>query len=98
MRIPLVGRHWNISLTHRRLVGLQCAGTDPLDLQVFFAAFNSIYKKLVAEEPIVCDHTGNVIPGIRAPDVAILDVSPRPRTVSELRMAQSRSHRSWPAL
>ena len=74
MRIPLVGRHWNISLTHCRLVGLQCAGTDPLDLQVFFAAFNSIYKKLVAEEPIVCDHTGNVIPGIRAPDVAILDV------------------------
>ena len=33
---------------HCRLVGLQCAGTDPLDLQVFFAAFNSIYKKLVS--------------------------------------------------
>lgn len=64
--------------TQCRLVGLPCAGTKPLDLEVFYEAFKGVYKKLVAEEPIVCDHTGTVMPGTRAPDAAILDVSCTP--------------------
>ena len=72
----------NIPLSRHRLVGLQCAGTKALDLEVFYESFKNVYQKLIAEEPIVCDHTGTVIPGMRAPDAAILDVSRAPRPIN----------------
>ena len=57
-----------------RLVAIRSEGQNPLDMQVFVAAFPEAYRALVDEKPITCIKTGKILPGVPAPNAAILDV------------------------
>ena len=57
-----------------RLIAIRSEGQNPLDMQAFVAVFPGVYRALVDEEPITCIKTGRTLPGVSAPNAAILDV------------------------
>ncbi|PSR79622.1 hypothetical protein PHLCEN_2v6923 [Hermanssonia centrifuga] len=57
-----------------RLVALATNEANPMDIMSLNISFATAYETLAKEEPLTCFKTGEQLPAVPSPDVAILDI------------------------